>query len=468
MRVFGKVIRLGGFAAMESFFDSGKLSSPGESRDTGLAGCVHGPLRRRIKILFIIDSLRHVGGAEHQLVQLIEKSDKDIFDISICILDSRYTELLGRIKKASVRLYIIPQGGFFDPLCLLRLCMLVRSLCPDIINTFLYTAEFYGRLAGVFQGTNIIINSVRNIDLWKKRRNILADRFLEKHTEHFTANSRAVKDYLLRKYNIREDKISVIYNGVELNRFNPSAENHGLKFGDECFSASGGGFDSIEQYSEGDFDRKQKGIPGFSPVGSTKDGFNSERLLDIVPARKIILNIARFSPQKDHNTLINAAKIILQKRQDVFFILIGRGESKSAARTCIEKAGMKNFFLLLDETRKPQYFYGIAYLSLLTSLYEGFNNFLLESMSCGLPVVATSVGGNPELVIDGKTGFLVPSENPGEAAEKVLFLLDNPDTARQFAVEARKSVEEKFTIEKMTDKYRDLYMGLYCKSKHAA
>jgi len=367
---------------------------------------------KKIRILFIIDNLLHFGGAQTQFALLAKNLDKNIFEINVCNLHSGSDTLVKELEKSSVKVFTIPQAGFFDVPCLLKLISLIRALRPDIVNTFLYTAEFYGRLAAALGEKTIIIDSVRNIDLWKKRRNVLADRILNRHTRHFTANCYAVKEYLLKKYNLKEEKVSVIYNGI----WPQGPVNEGPPLPD---------------------------IPG---IGTEK---------------KVILTIARFSRQKDLGTLVEAAKLILKKRSDVVFLLIGQGETRKEIQGQIINSGFKDHFILWEDTKQPRSFYKIAYLGLLTSLYEGLSNFILEAMACGLPVIATRVGGNPELVVDGQTGFLIPEQDPGRAAEKTLFLLDNPQVAREFGRQAKKRAEENFSAAAMVDQYQDLYRKLY-------
>ncbi len=371
----------------------------------------------KLKLLFIIDSLSHTGGAQNQLALLIKHLDKTRFDVYVCNLSSEKDALLHTMKAPAVKLFVIPQHGLFDFMCFLELNEFMNNVNFDIITTYLFTADFYGRFAGMLQGEKVLISSIRNIDLWKKRRHVLVDRFLERYTFHFTANSRAVKEYLVSTHKVDRDKATVIYNGIDLERFKKREARR------EAFESFG-------------LDRN----------------------------KKIILTVARFDPQKDHFTLIDAAERVLAKRKDCVFLLVGRGVLKERVKHEVQRRGLRDSIAFIDDVENPETLYPLAYMSLLTSFHEGFPNFLLESMASELPVVATSVGGSPELVVDGETGFLVPPRQPGEITEKVLYLLDNPAKAERFGRSGR-AMAQQFTIDRMVKEHTQLYLSLFDKAR---
>jgi glycosyltransferase involved in cell wall biosynthesis len=368
---------------------------------------------RKIKLLYIIDNLAIGGGAEQQLVNLASGLDVNIFELTICNLGVLSKEYCQAIQAKNVKIFNIAQYGFFDASCLIALGRLIGKIRPDIVNTFLFTADTYGRIAALVRRVPIIIASIRNVDLWKNRLHIFVDTILKAGTTYFTVNSALVKKYLIETYHLEEKKIGVIYNGVDLQVFNKNKPRQ-------------------EIYTK----------------------------LNIAPTDKIILNVARFFDQKDHYTLIRALKTILANRKDITVILIGDGELRDKVLVQIEKEGIRDYFRILEPQLQLADFYNIASLSILTSVYEGCSNFILESMACGLPVVATSVGGNSELISDGKTGFLVSLKDYARVAEKALFLLNNPNIAYEFGIEARRKVEENFGLEKMVKEYESLYLGL--------
>jgi glycosyltransferase involved in cell wall biosynthesis len=373
----------------------------------------------RIKVLFIIDELGIGGGAEKQLVYLALGIDKKAFEVYLCSLGDFPSEYLKVIQNAGIGSFNLYQKGLIDVRCLNRLTRLVGELRPHIVNTFLFTSDTYGRLSAILGKVPIIVTSVRNIDLWKKSRHLFVDRILEKRTTHFTANAGVIKRYLEEKLHIAPDKISVIYNGIDSEKF-----------------------------------RK------FQPAQNIYTDLN------IREGNKIILSICRFWPQKDHITLIEALKIVLKNRSDVEVILVGEGPLRDRILRIVEQSGLRERFRVLDCRYNVVELYNVSTLSLLTSLYEGCSNFILESMACELPVVATSAGGNSELVVEGKTGFLANPQDYEKIAEQILYLLDNPQVALEFGRAARKKIEEGFSLKTMVEAYEKLYQGLYLKHCH--
>jgi len=370
----------------------------------------------RIKILFIIDNFYLGGGAEKQLFYKAKLLDKSIFDVSICSLGLLMDNYKDSLEAEGIKVFSCPQKGFLDLRCLKNLFFLLKKLNPDIVETILFTADTYGRITAILKKIPIIITSVRNLDIWKKKHHIFVDKILAKKTTHFVVNAKIIGEYIIKKLNIKSDKISVIYNGVDIERF-------------------------------------QKRPP---PLDLYKK-------LNIEKDKKIIINVGRFSPQKDHDTLIKAVDIILRKRKDVILILISEGMKESKFPQLIKEMGLYPYIKIQQPTENIQEFYNLSNVAVLTSLYEGCSNFILESMASQLPVVATSVGGNTELVVDEKTGFLVPPKEPQKIAQKLLFLLDNPDIAQRFGYEARRIIEENFHIQKTLKEYQNLYISLYKK-----
>jgi glycosyltransferase involved in cell wall biosynthesis len=348
-------------------------------------------------------------------MHLVSGMDKQLFDVSICDLGDLSHKFREMAETGGVRVFSVPQGGMLDLGCLFGLSRLIGRFKPHIVNTFLFTSDLYGRIAAVARGVPVIISSLRNVDVWKKGHHRLLDRILAKKTASFTANADAVRQHLAATLNVDQGKVAVIYNGVDARRFSHVEPPTGLR----------------EQ-------------------------------LRIGRDKKVLLTIARFVPQKDHRTLIEAAGLVLQKRSDVLFLLISESGNLGDVLTgTIGRAGLMDYFRIFGFQEKIEDFYHVADVSVLTSLYEGCSNFILESMACGLPIVATRVGGNPELIQDGGTGFLVSPKSPRETAEKILHLLDNPSHAREFGERAAKRVRESFTVERMVRGYQELYVRLY-------
>ncbi|MFC1590023.1 glycosyltransferase [Candidatus Omnitrophota bacterium] len=369
-------------------------------------------MKDRFKILFIIDDLTS-GGAQRQLSCLVSRVNRDLFDVNVCSLGKENEYFVEEIKKTGIAMFTISQYGKLDPACLFKLVRLIRRIRPDIVETILFTADSYGRIAAVLTGVPVIVSSQRSVGFWKEGRHLLADRILSRFTKGYIANSEAAKAFLVGRLSITPGIISVIYNGIEL-----------------------------------------------SAISHTCDRLKVRKDLDIPSSGFIVGMVARFELVKDHRTFMNMAKMILDKREDVHFVLVGdgplRADMEDLAR-CWKIDGKISF---LGRRRDVYRVYTALDISVLTSSFESCSNVIMESMAAGRPVVAADVGGNPEIVKEGKTGLLFESGNAGDLAQKVLHLAENPGMAEEMGITGRNRLEKSFTVSNMITRTEGFYRKL--------
>jgi glycosyltransferase involved in cell wall biosynthesis len=152
----------------------------------------------------------------------------------------------------------------------------------------------------------------------------------------------------------------------------------------------------------------------------------------------------------------------LKQRKDIVFVIGGEGSLRQYYEQLAIKLGVgKNVIFTgkISPNDVPLY-YAISNIVVVPSLQEAFGLVVAEAMACGKPVIGTRVGGIPDQIIDGYNGFLVEPRNPMQIAEKILWLIEHPDEAKQMGMNGRKIVEEKFNIEKRIEKIISLYEGL--------
>jgi glycosyltransferase involved in cell wall biosynthesis len=170
--------------------------------------------------------------------------------------------------------------------------------------------------------------------------------------------------------------------------------------------------------------------------------------------------VAHFRDQKDHPTFLRAAREILKGVPSARFQLVGSGVLEPAIRDLAVRLGIAartEFFGQLDPDAVRA---ALArfHVSVLTSKNnEGLPNAVLESMAAGRPVVATAVGGIPEVIDDGVTGYLVPPQDPAAVAERVVALLNDPSLAARMGARGRQKVEREFTLAGMVARFHTLY-----------
>ena len=189
----------------------------------------------------------------------------------------------------------------------------------------------------------------------------------------------------------------------------------------------------------------------------------SNKILPIKTKEKIILRIGKFSREKGGDIAFNIAKNIVKNRNDISFIFVGSGGEFEVDIKRQAAKFDKNTFIFLDKgisTEELVNLYSVADVVISTSIYEAFCIVLAEAMSCKTPVVATKVGGVPDVVTDTKSGFLVEYGNWKKFEEKICLLLDDMKLNRKFGRYGRKYVVENFEREKILNNLINIYESI--------
>ena len=197
------------------------------------------------------------------------------------------------------------------------------------------------------------------------------------------------------------------------------------------------------------------------------NGFNFERLGNLTPRDKIreqlnintefiIGMVASFSEYKDYPTYFKAAMLLLDKRNDLTFLAIGKDTDSEAARNIINDKYLKHFRLLGKKSDIESYI-NIIDIGVLSTFTEGISNSILEYMALSKPVVATDGGGTCEILEDGKTGFLVRRSDPVEFAEKIEVLLNDKRLREEMGNRGEERIKKVFSIDKMVSEYISIY-----------
>ena len=371
-------------------------------------------------ILYAIGSLG-LGGAEKQMALLIRLLDEMNLNCQLFALEP-FGPLNEYLKKTKVTIY---DGGYFSGKpwvlkflllirALFRLLHVIKTVRPDVIHAYLPLTSFMGALAGRMAGVPLIITSKRALGNHQGRNR--GWRFFDVAAfwlSHFvTVNSKAVGEDTLVRDRGNESKIRLIYNGVQASNF----------------------------ISDNSARRKIR------------------EKLALNPDQNVIITVANLIPYKGHHELIEAAAIVTDKYPDSYFLLIGedRGIRKDLEMRVKELGIGKNIIFLGQRNDIPNLL-AASDISVLPSHEEGFSNVILESMAAGLPVVATCVGGNPEAIVNGETGWLVPPKDPEELALKIVDLLHDPQKIKKWGQAGRHRVQIHFSDKIMLEEYMKLY-----------
>jgi len=288
----------------------------------------------------------------------------------------------------------------------------------DIVNTNLIRADIIGRFAARKAKVPVIITTEHGIHTWGVKGKLVESlvKRLYIYTTRFTDRIIAVSDYVkqcLQSAGVPAEKIVRIYNGVDLERFVPSTPEQKSEF--------------VKYLS----DRKVNHVIG---------------------------GVGHLITLKGHSYFIQAIPRILEKHPNSLFIIVGEGPLHNQLVNEVKRLGLtdKVRFLGRLSTITPQV---ISTFDVLVqpSLTESFGLVVAEALACGVPVVATKVGGLPEIVEDGINGFLVEPRSPSAIAEKVIWLLDNKESAKRLGANGRETVAQKFDINTTVREYYELY-----------
>ncbi len=360
-----------------------------------------------MRVLHIIEGLPRAG-AENQLVRLCCRLARDRFEPGICSIrigGPHETTL----RAAGVPVWIVPKHGPCDPLLLARLARRIRRFRPQIVHTWLFTANTFGRAAAALCRVPCIIGSERAAEKWKSLRHRLADRRLARCSAAIITNAEATRRYCIEHSGLPAEKITVVYNGIDVAAF----------------------------------DRVSERGPA-APLPATE--------------RMMIGTVARLEEQKGLPFLLRAFAAL--QRPDIGLWIIGDGSRRRDLEAQAAELGLAPQSIFLgSRTDVPALLHQLDIFA-LPSLWEGMPNAVMEAMAAAKPVVATAVDGTPELVVDGTTGILVPPSDADGLRNALEQLLRDPDQRRRLGQAGRARIASEFTDERMVARMESLYEDL--------
>ena len=367
-------------------------------------------------ILHVINRLA-IGGLENGVVNLINHMPRDRYRHAILCL-TNYTDFRDRIQQEHVQILALHKVTGQDVSSYWRLWRTLRTLRPAIVHTRnLPTLEY--QIVAAAAGVTGRIHGEHGRDMYdlvgmNQKYNLLR-KLMSTVIHRYTAVSLDLQQWLVETVGIARSKVAQIYNGVDTNLFCPRP---GVR-------------------------------PLLGPGGFMKHG------------NVVIGTVGRLQPVKDQLTLIRAfihlLKTAPQARDSVRLVVIGDGPLKNESQRLLDEAGVAQFAWLPGERANVPNIMQSFDLFVLPSLAEGISNTILEAMASGLPVVATKVGGNPELVEDGVNGLLVPAADPIAMAEVFRKYLAHPDLLLLHGRAARKNAEAQFSMSAMVNGYIAAY-----------
>lgn len=362
-----------------------------------------------LNVLQLIPTLDR-SGAEKQMVLLATGLPRDRFRVEVAAL-TRLGPLEAELKDAGIPVTPIGKRLKVDPFALGRLVRLMKSKKFDVVQTWIFAANVYGRVAARRAGVPVVVTAEMAVDLWKGKAQLAIDRTLANWTDKVVGNSNAVVDFY-RKAGVPDDRLAMIPSGIA---------------DDEP--------------------------PEVDPAAVRAEfGFPAEA--------RVLIFIGRLAPQKAVDDLLSALDLLQHTEPNLRTLIVGDGPLRDQLRAKAHAFTLDESARFLGHREDVPRLLAASDVLVLPSLYEGLPNVVLEAMRSRKPVVATAAPGTTEVVIDGETGRLVPMRDSVALARAIRELIRDPETARRMGEAGRARVEAEFRAATMVERFARLYEEL--------
>jgi glycosyltransferase involved in cell wall biosynthesis len=362
-----------------------------------------------VRVCFLIDELSR-GGTETQLLELLHNLDRDRIQPHLALMRrtraSRGLEPLDcPVLDLEVDTFV---SDFFDLTLgpkVLRLARYLRSRRIDVLHLYFRASTYVGLAAARLARVPKVVRTQNNLGYWMAWYDREKWALLNRWVDRLVVNTREGRDRIARAQRTDPRKIVILENGLDLTRY-------------------------------------------------------QRKSLRTTPGPRRIGMVANLRPVKNPEMFVRAAALIARRHTDVTFALAGDGELRPRLESLATDLGLTSRCQFHGSVGDVPGFLAGLDLAVLCSDSEGMSNSVLEYMAAGLPIVATAVGGNPELIGDGREGLLIPPREPARLAEAVGQLLDDSELAKRLGANARQRVERQYSREAMVRRFEEFYRRL--------
>ena len=363
------------------------------------------------RVLLVIPTLDR-SGAEKQFTLLATGLPRAQFDVQVVAL-TRSGPYAEDLERHGVPLTVLGKRWKFDPLCLWKLSRLIKRWKPDLVHTWLFAANSYGRMVAGGRRQPPVIVSERCVDTWKSGWQLTLDRWQISRTARLVGNSQSVADFYGRQQ-FPADRIRVVPNGIEL----PERANVLIP---------------------AERDRRRAQLCGL-PAGA-----------------KVLGYVGRLARQKRVLDLIWMLVLLENVRDDVYLLLVGDGPEREWLERFARDLNVESRVIFLGHRQDVPAILPLLDVFCLASDFEGMSNSVMEAMAVGLPVLASDISANRELVVEGQTGYLIPVGDRAAYARAALSLFERPDMSERLGTAGRERLATEFRVEQMIQGYVDIY-----------
>ncbi len=346
-------------------------------------------------LVFLLEDLEF-GGTQRQTLELASRLDRSRFSPRLAVLRKGPVDLAARAEALGLPCRFLTEGGSFNPLRVLpALWRYLAEERPPLLQLMTALPNIWGRILGASLRLPGVIACCRGLSDVRGPR----EHWLRHLAKVHICNAEAIREPLLRKFGVPEERVFLIPNGVDTDFFAPAPE----------------------------------------------------------PCAPALLCIARMAPVKNHGLLLRAFARVLEHMPEAVLHLVGEGEEKEAVRGMAGGPEFRGRVIFHPGSADVRPFLRLAQVFVLPSDYEGTPNALLEAMACGLPVAATRTGGSAEAVLHERTGLLTPVRDAGALARSLLRLLASPDERAAFGRAGRARVLERYSLDSLVRGHERVY-----------
>ena len=375
---------------------------------------------RRIGVLFIIPRLAGFGGSETYLSRVVRHLDRKRFNPFVMHFKSAGFGYKGpsaevaRMVNSEVKYIDLKRIVSWTALnALFEIRSYIKEKEIDIVQTFHPMGDFYGTIAAKLSGLSRIVSNRRDMGFNKSYKMIIAQRPVNRLVSNFVVPSEAVKKKIISSERICPSKISVIRNGVDLNVFRVKS--------------------------------------------SSKKALHQ---IGVEPNEFVVGIVANLYPIKGVEYFIRSIPLIKRRIENVKFIIVGGGSLRAELEEMAQRIQVRESVIFTGNRSDIVPILTCFDVFVNSSLSEGSSNAIIEAMACRLPVVATNVGGNPELIAHGESGLLVPAKDEHSMAEAIIRILNDEPLRLKMGTAARSFAERNHDLSTMMRALEELYIGI--------
>lgn len=366
---------------------------------------------KKIRVLHIVQSME-TGGLENGIVNLVNHSNNNDFVVDILCLRER-GELADRITNTTSQVFFDGNKQHSKFIAIKKVFLHCKEHHYDIIHSHGYATMLAAYVGGSLAKCTNIINGEHGTLYHSSKKDILIQRFLFNRMKFNLSVSQVLKETICGIYSVSESKFKTIINGVDTIKFNSQDILLDLK-------------NELQLSSE----------------------------------QMIIGSIGRLVEVKNYPSLIKAMSIVIKEIPNTRLLIAGEGPERKTLESLISKLKLNDNVVLLGRRDDVSDLMKLYDIFVLPSYSEGLSNTLLESMASGTPVVASNVGGNSEIVAEGLSGYLYPSDDSQALAEILIELIKDQAKRNKLGLNARRHIEDNFSIASMVNNYESAYKTL--------